>query len=59
MPRRKLLFAAMVFGVLALTAGGLQLWAFIESEQPRRAVLAVFASSVGLSVLAAAALALR
>ena len=59
MDRRKLVAAAMAFGVLALTAGGLQLWAFIGSEQPRHAVLAAFALSVGVSVLVAAGRALR
>ena len=51
--------AALAFAVLALLAGGLQLWAFLASERPRHAVLAVFALSVGISVAAAAGGALR
>lgn len=51
--------AALAFAVLALLAGGLQLWAFLDSERPRHAVLAVFALSVGISVTVAAVGALR
>ncbi|MCV7424255.1 hypothetical protein H7K45_27240 [Mycobacterium yunnanensis] len=46
--------AALVFGLLALTAGGLQLWAFAAGDSPRHLVLGLFAASVGLSVLAVA-----
>ncbi|MBJ7338302.1 hypothetical protein [Mycolicibacterium sp.] len=46
--------AALAFGLLALTAGGLQIWAFASSGFPRHLVLGVFAVAVGLSVLAAA-----
>ena len=49
----------MVFGLLALTAGGLQLWAYVASERPRHVVLAVFGLAVGVSVLVAATRALR
>ncbi|MDF2822845.1 MAG: hypothetical protein K0R68_253 [Mycobacterium sp.] len=51
--------AALAFAALALIAGGLQLWAFLESERPRHAILAVFALSVGLSVALAAGRAVR
>jgi hypothetical protein len=56
---RQLAAAALVFGALTLMAGGLQLWAFLESERPRHAVLAVFALSVGVSVALAALRRLR
>jgi len=46
--------AALAFGLLALCAGGLQLWAFAAGGSPRHLVLGVFAASVGLSVLVAA-----
>jgi uncharacterized membrane protein HdeD (DUF308 family) len=45
--------AALAFGLLALCAGGLQLWAFASSDHPRHLVLGVFAVAVGVSVLAA------
>lgn len=59
MADKRLAVAALVFGLLALTAGGLQLWAFIASDRPRHVVLAVFALGVGVSVVVAAIRALR
>lgn len=59
MTDKRLAAAALVFGLLALTAGGLQLWAYVASDRPRHGVLAVFALAVGVSVVAAAARALR
>jgi hypothetical protein len=56
---KRLALAALVFGLLALTTGGLQLWAYVASDRPRHAVLAVFALGVGVSVLAAAIRGLR
>jgi len=47
--------AALAFGLLALGAGGLQLWAFASSDSARHLVLGVFAVAVGVSVLVAAA----
>ncbi|MGB3483368.1 MAG: hypothetical protein WBB07_14285 [Mycobacterium sp.] len=55
---RRLALAGLAFGVLALVAGGLQLWAYLEGTHPRNAVLAVFALSVGVAVTGAAARAL-
>jgi hypothetical protein len=46
--------AGLAFGLLALTAGGLQIWAFTSSGFSRHLVLGVFASAVGLCVLVAA-----
>ena len=48
--------AALAFGILALSAGGLQLWAFGATGYLRFLVVGVFAVGIGLSVLAAAAL---
>jgi fucose permease len=59
MADKRLAAAAMAFGLLALTAGGLQLWAFVASDRPRHAVLAVFALGVGVAVLVTATRALR
>jgi ABC-type transport system involved in cytochrome c biogenesis permease component len=59
MADKRLAVAATVLGLLALTAGGLQLWAFVASDRPRHVVLAVFALAVGISVLVAATRALR
>jgi hypothetical protein len=56
---KRLAIAAMAFGLLALVAGGLQLWAFLDSQRPRHAVLAVFALSVGVTVAVAGVRALR
>jgi uncharacterized membrane protein HdeD (DUF308 family) len=47
--------AAVAFGLLALCAGGLQLWAYASSDHPRHLVVGVFAVAVGISVLAATA----
>ena len=47
--------AALAFGLLALCAGGLQLWAYASSGFPRHLVLGVFAVAVALSVVVAAA----
>lgn len=58
MADRRLAFAGLTFGVLALIAGGLQLWAFIDTDRVRHVVVAVFALSVGVSVVVAAAQAL-
>jgi hypothetical protein len=50
----KLRIAALIFAVIALIAGALQLAAFVATENgPRHLVLAVFALGVGLSVLIA------
>jgi hypothetical protein len=46
--------AGLAFGVLALVAGGLQLWAFGAAGGARHLVLGVFAGSVGACVIAAA-----
>ncbi|TPG33120.1 hypothetical protein [Mycolicibacterium hodleri] len=45
--------AALAFGLLALCAGGLQIWAFASTGFPRHLVVGVFAVAVGLSVLVA------
>ena len=45
--------AGLAFGVLALVAGVLQLWAFGAGSGARYLVLGVFASSVGACVIAA------
>ncbi|KWX25705.1 hypothetical protein AFM11_04455 [Mycolicibacterium wolinskyi] len=55
MADRRLAFAGLAFGVLALVAGSLQLWAFVDTDRPRHVVVAVFALSVGGSVVVAAA----
>ncbi|MEU0496151.1 hypothetical protein [Mycobacterium sp. NPDC006124] len=46
--------AALAFGLLALCAGGLQLWAFAAGGSPRHLVLGLFAAAVGVTVLAVA-----
>lgn len=56
---KRLLLAAIAFGLLALGAGGLQMWAYVSSAQPRHLILAVFALAVGGCVLAASGAALR
>ncbi|MDZ7882985.1 MAG: hypothetical protein U5N53_08750 [Mycobacterium sp.] len=45
--------AGLAFGLLALVAGGLQLWAFGVTAGARHLVLGVFASSVGVCVIVA------
>ncbi|AMO06993.1 MULTISPECIES: hypothetical protein [Mycobacteriaceae] len=45
--------AGFTFSLMALVAGGLQLWAYAESDWPRHLILGVFACAVGVSVLAA------
>jgi hypothetical protein len=50
---RLLRIAALAFGVLALVAGGLQIWAFAATGFPRHLVVGVFAVSVGLCVAGA------
>lgn len=45
--------AALAFGLLALTAGGLQLWAHAAGGGVRHLVLGIFATAVGVSVFAA------
>lgn len=47
--------AALALGVLALVAGGLQIWAYVATESPRHLVVGVFAVSVGLCVAGAIA----
>lgn len=59
MAGRRLAFAGLMFGVLALVAGGLQVWAFVVTDGPRHLVVAVFALSVGVSVVVAAVRSLR
>ena len=53
------MFAGLAFGALALVAGALQLWAFIDTDGARHLVVAVFALSMGVSVVVAAAQSLR
>jgi hypothetical protein len=55
----RLAAAGVAFGLLALIAGGLQAWAFLQTQYPRSAVLAVFALSVGGCVTVAAVRAWR
>jgi len=45
--------AGLAFGLLALVAGGLQLWAFDATGGARHLILGVFAAAVGLCVIAA------
>lgn len=45
--------AALAFGFLALSAGGLQLWAYVATDRPRHLILGVFAVAVGGCVIAA------
>ncbi len=45
--------AGLAFGLLALVAGGLQLWAFGVTGGARHLIPGVFASSVGVCVIAA------
>ncbi len=59
MSDKRLMLAAAAFGVLALGAGGLQLWAYVLSAQPQHLILAVFALTVGGCVLTATGAALR
>ena len=51
--------AALAFGLLALTAGGLQLWAYTATNGPRHLILGVFAVSVGGCVIGAVVAAIR
>lgn len=46
-------WAALAFGILALVAGGLQVWAFVASGFGRHLVVGVFALAVGVSVITA------
>ncbi|MGU3501120.1 hypothetical protein [Mycobacterium sp. C31M] len=46
--------AGMAFGLLALAAGGLQLWAYVATDWPRHLILGVFGCAVGLCVLVTA-----
>ncbi|MCF6389467.1 hypothetical protein L2K20_21040 [Mycobacterium sp. MBM] len=46
--------AGLAFGLLALVAGGAQLWAFAATGGARHLILGVFASTVGACVIAAA-----
>lgn len=46
-------WAALAFGVLAAVAGGLQVWAFVESGFVRFLVVGVFALAVGGCVITA------
>lgn len=51
---KRLQIAALLFAAIALAAGALQLAAFVASENgTRHLVLAIFALSVGISVLIA------
>ncbi|OMB96160.1 hypothetical protein A5733_12080 [Mycobacterium sp. NS-7484] len=59
MTGRRLAFAGLMFGALALVAGGLQVWAFVAADGVRHLVVAVFALSVGVSVVVAAVRSLR
>jgi len=45
--------AGLAFGLLALVAGGLQLWAFGAVGGVRHLILGVFAGAVGICVIAA------
>lgn len=45
--------AALAFGLLALSAGGLQLWAYVATDGPRHLILGVFAVGVGVCVIGA------
>lgn len=45
--------AGLAFGLLALSAGGLQLWAFGATAGARHLILGGFASAVGACVIAA------
>lgn len=49
--KTRLAVAAIAFGLLASTAGGLQMLAYAASDRPRHLILAIFALSVGVSVL--------
>ncbi len=46
--------AGLAFGLLALLAGLLQLWAYGSSGGPRHLILGVFACAVGVCVIPAA-----
>ncbi|MCP9273277.1 hypothetical protein [Mycolicibacterium arenosum] len=52
-------WAGLAFGVLALAAGGLQVWAFVASGFGRHLVVGVFALAVGGSVVTASLLGRR
>jgi hypothetical protein len=45
--------AALAFGLLALVAGGLQIWAYVATGFPRHLVVGIFAVAVGLCVAGA------
>ena len=47
--------AAAAFGLLALTSGALQVWAFVATDVARHLVLGLFAAAVGGCVIWAAA----
>ncbi|RDH78090.1 hypothetical protein DVS77_12110 [Mycolicibacterium moriokaense] len=53
MSRRVLRAAAVLFAVIALTAGGLQFAAYLHTDWLRHLILAIFAVSVGACVLVA------
>lgn len=46
--------AGLAFGLLAMVAGGAQLWAFAAVGGARHLILAVFAGAVGACVIGAA-----
>ena len=48
--------AALAFGLLALVAGGLQLWAYVASGGVRHLIVGIFAVAVGVSVFVAVVL---
>lgn len=50
---RPLRIAALLFAVLALTAGGLQIWAYVATGGLRHVVVGVFALAVGCCVAVA------
>jgi hypothetical protein len=45
--------AALGFALLALVAGGLQIWVYVATEGPRHLILGLFALTVGACVTAA------
>lgn len=59
MTRKRLAIAGLAFGLLALTAGALQLWVYFTADGPRHLVVGIFAVSVGVSVSVAALQSLR
>ena len=59
MTRKRLAIAGLAFGLLALSAGVLQLSVYLSNDGPRHLVVGIFAVSVGVSVLVAAVQSLR